>query len=136
MMDERPRNVWSKAVESFRALQLERLRSKDEILELYLNVVEWGEGIFGIEAASRFYFGKSALALTSEESARMAAVLPNPRKYRLTGDQRYVLNRAGVIYDIMVKRGIVIPEYEEVKEREEELPPAEDIPQTTAGKEE
>ncbi len=115
--------------------KMERILSKRRILELYLNVVEWGEGIFGIEAASRFYFGKSALALTSEESARMAAVLPNPRKYRPTGDQRYVLNRAGVIYDIMVKRGIVIPEYEEVKERGEELPPAEDVPHTTAGKE-
>jgi monofunctional biosynthetic peptidoglycan transglycosylase len=104
-------------------------------LELYLNVVEWGEGIFGIEAASRFYFGKSALALTPEESARMAAVLPNPRKYLATGSQPYVTNRARVIYDIMVKRGIVIHEYEEVQETEEELAPAEEVPQATTEKE-
>jgi len=58
----------------------------------------------------------------------LAAVLPNPRKYRPTGNQPYVMNRTRVIYDIMAKRGIVIPEYEEVKEREDELPPAENIP--------
>lgn len=116
--------------------KMERVLSKRRILELYLNVVEWGEGIFGIEAASRYYFGRPAFDLNPEESSRLAAVLPNPRKYRPTGGQPYVLNRTRVIYDIMVKRGIVIPEYEEVKEREEELPPAEEVPQTTAGKEE
>jgi len=115
--------------------KMERILSKRRILELYLNVVEWGEGIFGIEAASRFYFGKSALALTPEESARMAAVLPNPRKYRATGSQPYVTNRARVIYDIMVKRGIVIHEYEEIRETEEELAPAEEVPQATTEKE-
>ncbi len=116
--------------------RMERVLSKRRILELYLNVVEWGEGIFGIEAASRFYFGKPARDLNPEESARLAAVLPNPRKYRPTGSQPYVMNRTRVIYDIMVKRGIVIPEYEEVKEREEELPPAEEAPQATPEKEE
>ena len=116
--------------------KMERILSKRRILELYLNVVEWGEGIFGIEAASRFYFGKPAFDLNPEESARLAAVLPNPRTYRPTGSQPYVMNRTRVIYDIMVKRGIVIPEYEEVKEREEELAPAEEAPQATPEKEE
>ena len=116
--------------------RMERVLSKRRILELYLNVVEWGEGIFGIEAASRFYFGKPARDLNPEESARLAAVLPNPRKYRPTGNQPYVMNRTRVIYDIMAKRGIVIPEYEEVKETEEELPPVEEIRKITTGKEE
>ena len=113
--------------------KMERVLSKRRILELYLNVVEWGEGIFGIEAASRFYFGKPSRNLNPEESARLAAVLPNPRKYRPTGSQPYVMNRTRVIYDIMVKRGIVIPEYEEVEKVEEELLPEEEITQTITG---
>jgi monofunctional biosynthetic peptidoglycan transglycosylase len=116
--------------------RMERVLSKRRILELYLNVVEWGEGIFGIEAASRFYFGKPARDLNPEESARLAAVLPNPKKYRPTGNQPYVMNRTKVIYNIMVKRGIVIPEYDEVEETEGELPPAEEVPQATTGEEE
>ncbi|MBP1708790.1 MAG: hypothetical protein H6Q40_579, partial [Deltaproteobacteria bacterium] len=115
--------------------RMERVLSKRRILELYVNVVEWGEGIFGIEAASRFYYGKPARDLNPEESARLAAVLPNPRKYRPTGNQPYVMNRTRVIYDIMVKRGIVIHEYEEVQETEEELAPAEEVPQATTEKE-
>jgi len=59
--------------------------------------------------------------------------LPNPRKYRPTGSQPYVMNRARVIYDIMVKRGIVIPEYEEVEKVEEELLPEEEVTQTITG---
>ncbi len=94
--------------------KIERSLSKRRILELYLNVVEWGEGVFGIEAASRRYFGKSAMEVSPMEAARLVAVLPNPRKYNPAGDQKYVLNRSNVIYDIMVKRGIVVPEYEEV----------------------
>ena len=110
------RNPIRKIAEAAITWKMERVLSKRRILELYLNVVEWGEGIFGAEAASRHYFGKSSSALTPEEAARLAAVLPNPRKYNPTGDQRYVANRSGLIYSIMVKRGIVIPEYGEVTE--------------------
>jgi monofunctional biosynthetic peptidoglycan transglycosylase len=92
---------------------MEKVLSKKRILELYLNVVEWGEGIFGVDAASRHYFGKSSSELTPEEAARLAAVLPNPRKYNPVSDQRYVINRSNLIYSIMIQRGIVIPEYEE-----------------------
>ena len=94
--------------------------SKKRILELYLNVAEWGDkGIFGIEAAARHYYGKSASALGPEEAVRLAAVLPNPRKFNPLGDQRYVVNRSNLIYKIMVRRGIVVPEYEEVEESRE-----------------
>ncbi len=96
--------------------RMESVLSKKRILELYLNVAEWGEGIFGAEAASRHYYGKSAFELTPEEAARLASVLPNPRKYNPAADQRYVTNRSALIYSIMIQRRIVIPEYKEVTE--------------------
>jgi len=96
--------------------RMEKVLSKRRILELYLNVAEWGEGIFGVDAASRHYYGKSSSELTPEEAARLAAILPNPRRYSPVGDQRYVINRSNLIYSIMIQRGIVIPEYKEVTE--------------------
>ena len=96
--------------------RMEKVLSKKRILELYLNVAEWGEGIFGAEAASRHYFGKSSSELTPEEASRLAAILPNPRRYSPVGDQRYVINRSNLIYSIMLQRGIVIPEYKEETE--------------------
>ena len=101
--------------------RMEKVLSKRRILELYLNLVEWGEGIFGVEAASRHYYGKPSSELTPQEAARLAAVLPNPRKYNPVGDQRYVVNRSNAIYNIMIQRGIVIPEYEEATETNEIL---------------
>ncbi|VEH66080.1 monofunctional biosynthetic peptidoglycan transglycosylase [Rodentibacter pneumotropicus] len=62
---------------------LELSWSKKRILEIYLNIAEFGEGIFGIEAASRFYFNKSAKNLTQSEAALLAAVLPNPIIYKV-----------------------------------------------------
>jgi monofunctional biosynthetic peptidoglycan transglycosylase len=94
--------------------RMEKVLSKKRILELYLNVAEWGEEIFGAEAASKHYYGKSSSQLTPEEAARLASVLPNPRKYNPVGDQRYVTNRSNLIYSIMIQRGIVIPEYKEI----------------------
>ncbi len=92
--------------------RLENTLSKKRILEIYLNVAEWGDkGIFGIEAASRKYFGKSASDLTADEAARLACVLPNPRRYNPTGSSRYVEKRSGFIYRVMEKRGIVVPDY-------------------------
>jgi monofunctional biosynthetic peptidoglycan transglycosylase len=95
--------------------KIERTLSKRRIIELYLNVVEWGDGIYGAEAASRHYFGKSALELTPMEAARLSVVLPNPRRLNAAGDQRYVAVRATVVYEIMVRRGIVLPELEEAE---------------------
>ncbi|MBA4418599.1 MAG: monofunctional biosynthetic peptidoglycan transglycosylase [Syntrophus sp. (in: bacteria)] len=108
------KNPLRKIKEAVITWRLERALSKKRILELYLNVAEWGEGIFGIEAASRHYYGKPASTLNAEESARLAAVLPNPRRYRADGTSRYVEKRTRIIYDIMVRRGIVIPEYEDL----------------------
>jgi monofunctional biosynthetic peptidoglycan transglycosylase len=103
-----------KVSEALITWRMEKVLSKKRILELYLNVAEWGEGIFGVDAASRHYYGKSSSELTPEEAARLAAILPNPRRYSPVGDQRYVINRSNLIYSIMIQRGIVIPEYKEI----------------------
>jgi len=68
-----------KGLESYYTLWMEALLSKRRIMELYANVIEMGDGIYGVEAASRHYFGVTAKALTREQSATLAAVLPNPR---------------------------------------------------------
>lgn len=107
------KSLTRKISEALITWRMEKVLSKKRILELYLNVAEWGEGIFGAEAASRHYYGKSSSELSPEEAARLAAILPNPRRYTPVGDQRYVINRSNLIYNIMIKRGIVIPEYEE-----------------------
>jgi len=107
------KSLLRKGAEAWITWRMEKVLSKKRILELYLNEVEWGAGIFGAEAAARHYFGKSASELSPWEAARMAAVLPNPIKYNPAGEQRYVVNRSKIIYNIMIKRGIVAPEYEE-----------------------
>jgi monofunctional biosynthetic peptidoglycan transglycosylase len=89
-------------------------------MELYLNVVEWGDGIFGIEAAARKNYGKSAAELTAREAATLAAVIPNPHRYKPNGTSRYVENQSERIYQIMVRRGIVIPEYDDVISEKDE----------------
>ncbi len=113
-----------KLAEAVITWRMERTLSKRRILELYLNVAEWGEGLFGVEAASLAYFGKPASSLGPEEAARLAAVLPNPRRYKANGTAPFVERRARLIYRIMVRRGIVVKEYEEAAhEGEKESPP-------------
>ncbi|HUI98666.1 MAG TPA: monofunctional biosynthetic peptidoglycan transglycosylase [Usitatibacter sp.] len=75
------RTPWRKGEEALITVMIEHVMDKRRILELYLNVIEWGEGVFGAEAAARHYFGVSAAALSAEESARLAAMIPNPRFY-------------------------------------------------------
>jgi monofunctional glycosyltransferase len=110
------KNPIRKIREAIITWRMERTISKKRILELYLNLAEWGDrGIFGIEAASRHYYGKSASALGPEEASRLATVLPNPIKFNPLGNSSYVVNRSGLIYNIMVRRGIVVPEFEAVE---------------------
>ena len=111
------KNPLRKIEEAVITWRMEKILSKKRILELYLNVAEWGDmGIFGIDVAAGHYYGKSASSLTADESARLASVLPNPRRYNPLGDSKYVVNRSNLIYNIMIKRGIVVPQYEEVLE--------------------
>lgn len=75
------RSYWRKSEEALITLMLEAMLDKRRIFELYLNVIELGDGIFGIEAAAQRYFGIGAAALTAEQAARLAAMAPNPRYY-------------------------------------------------------
>jgi monofunctional biosynthetic peptidoglycan transglycosylase len=75
------RTPWRKAQEAMVTVMMESVMDKRRILEIYLNVIEWGDGVFGAEAASRHYFGVSSAALTPAQAARLAAMVPNPRFY-------------------------------------------------------
>jgi monofunctional biosynthetic peptidoglycan transglycosylase len=72
---------WRKAQEAAITLMIEALWSKRRIFEVYLNVIEWGNGVFGAEAAARHYYGISAAQLSAEQAARLAAMVPSPRFY-------------------------------------------------------
>ena len=75
------RTPWRKAEEALITVMLEHIMDKRRIFEIYLNVIEWGNGIFGAEAAARHYFHISAAQLTPEQAAKLAAMVPNPRYY-------------------------------------------------------
>lgn len=75
------RSPWRKGQEAIITLMLERVMTKRRILEIYLNVIEWGNGVFGAEAAARHYFRTSAANLGPGEAAWLAAIVPNPRYY-------------------------------------------------------
>ncbi len=98
------RNPLRKLREFLIARRLEAELSKRRILEIYLNVIEWGDGTYGVEAASRQYFNQSAAALTPEQAAMLAAVIINPRRYNaarpspwLVRRQQLILRRMGVV---------------------------------------
>ena len=75
------RSLFRKAREALITRSLEQHLTKERILEVYLNVAEWGQGVFGAEAAARHHFGKSAKELTLDEAALLAAIFPSPRRY-------------------------------------------------------
>ena len=75
------RTPWRKGEEAIITVMLEKMLSKQRILEIYLNVIEWGNGIFGAEAAARHYFKGSAASLNASQAAKLAAMVPNPRFY-------------------------------------------------------
>jgi len=91
------RNYLRKAQEFVLTLALERLLSKQRILEIYLNNVEWGAGIFGAEAAAQHYFKKSARQLTAPEAARLAVMLPAPKRFEKTPNSAYLAGRTRTI---------------------------------------
>jgi monofunctional biosynthetic peptidoglycan transglycosylase len=91
------RSYWRKAEEAVITVMLETLLPKRRILELYLNVVEWGTGLFGAEAAARRYFGVSAAQLSAEQAARLAAMAPNPRFYERNQGAPGLNRKIGII---------------------------------------
>ena len=90
-----------KGFEAWFTLLLEVGWPKRRILEVYLNIVEFGDGIFGVEAASRAYFGKGAKQLSSSEAALLAAVLPNPHRFKVKAPTPYILGRQAWILNQM-----------------------------------
>jgi monofunctional glycosyltransferase len=99
------KNPVRKIKEIFIAWMMEDELSKSRILELYLNLIEWGDGIFGAEAASLTYFGKHASDLNRDEAASMAAVIPSPLKNRPNLENRYLKYRRKIISARMAARG-------------------------------
>jgi monofunctional biosynthetic peptidoglycan transglycosylase len=91
------RTLVRKGQELVLTLLLEQLLGKRRILELYLNHVEWGEGVFGAEAAAQHYFRKPASRLTAYEAARLAVMLPRPRYYEKLPNSGYLADRASTI---------------------------------------
>jgi monofunctional glycosyltransferase len=86
-----------KGGEAWFALFIDGIWGKRRVMEQYLNTIEWGDGIFGAEAAARVRFGKHASELTEREAALLAAVLPNPHEWRLDPPSNYVSGRAGTL---------------------------------------
>jgi len=91
------RTVLRKGQELVLALMLEALLGKERILEIYLNHVEWGEGVFGAEAAARHYFRVGAERLAPAQAARLAVMLPAPKRFQKRPDSPYLLSRTAVI---------------------------------------
>jgi len=107
------RNPMRKVKEAVTALRLELALSKDRILELYLNVAEWGPGIWGVEAASRAYFAVPASRLTVEQAAELAATLPHPRTSNPTFRPERTLARRTLILARYRGVDVYIPPEEE-----------------------
>ena len=91
------RTLPRKAQEFALTLTLEMLLPKQRLLEIYLNNVEWGEGVFGAEAAAQHYFRKSASRLSTAEAARLAVMLPAPKRYERLASSAYLSGRAATI---------------------------------------
>ena len=91
------RTPWRKGEEAIITVMLEKMLSKQRILEIYLNVIEWGNGIFGAEAAARHYFKGTAATLNATQAAKLAAMIPNPRFYDAHKSTTYLNRRTATI---------------------------------------
>jgi monofunctional glycosyltransferase len=91
------RAFWRKAQEAAITVMIELIMDKRRILELYLNVIEWGDGVFGAEAAARHHYGISAAQLGPEQAARLAAMVPSPRRYSPGRNTAYLERRTATI---------------------------------------
>jgi monofunctional biosynthetic peptidoglycan transglycosylase len=101
-----PNRSWlRKGLEAYLTFLIELLWDKRRIMEVYLNIVELGEGVYGVPSASQLYFKKSALALTASEAALIATALPNPLVYRLDSPSNYMHNRANWVQKQMGNLG-------------------------------
>src|SRR5690606_32440418 len=111
------RNYIRKGFEVYFTFLIEILWSKERIMEVYLNSIEMGNGVYGAEAASQFWFHKAAKNLTKDEAAAIGAILPNPRKYIANPPSNYVSKRKAWIKEQMSFYGNLDYEDEEVKSK-------------------
>jgi monofunctional biosynthetic peptidoglycan transglycosylase len=95
------RTPWRKAEETLITLMIENVMSKRRIFEIYLNIIEWGNGVFGAEAAARYYYGVSAANLGPEQAARLAAMVPKPRFYDKVRETPLLERRTSIILNRM-----------------------------------
>ncbi|CAH1075803.1 monofunctional biosynthetic peptidoglycan transglycosylase [Candidatus Nitrotoga sp. 1052] len=91
------RTPWRKAEEVLITVMLEQMMTKQRIFEIYLNVIEWGNGVFGAEAAARYYYRVSAAQLSATQAAKLAAMVPNPRYYDQHREARGMLRKTQII---------------------------------------
>ena len=91
------RTPWRKLEEATITVMLEKMMDKERIFEIYLNVIEWGNGVFGAEAAARHYYNVSAAQLSAPQAAKLAAMVPNPRYYDLHREARGLLRKTDII---------------------------------------
>ncbi|OFZ67660.1 MAG: monofunctional biosynthetic peptidoglycan transglycosylase [Betaproteobacteria bacterium RBG_16_56_24] len=95
------RTPWRKLEEAAITLMLEAVMDKERIFEIYLNIIEWGNGVFGAEAAARHYYDTSAAYLSAGQAARLAAMVPNPRYYDRHREAPGLLLKTGIILERM-----------------------------------
>ena len=91
------KTLWRKAQEAAITLMLEKVMSKRRILEIYLNIIEWGNGVFGIQAAAHHYYDISAAALTAKQAAYLASMVTNPRYYDENRASAHLLKKSEII---------------------------------------
>lgn len=101
------RSMVRKVFEVYFVYLIEALWGKRRILEVYANMIEWGDGVYGVEAASRLYFAQAAEQLSAEQASRLAAVVPNPRRFSVTTPSNYTKKRTAFIRGRM--GGVAIP---------------------------
>jgi monofunctional biosynthetic peptidoglycan transglycosylase len=101
------RTPWRKFEELILAMRLERSLTKRRILELYLNTIEWGEGVYGVDAAARYWFGAGAGALDASQSIRLAAVIINPRRFSPVTPNERIEARIHLIASRLRRRGAI-----------------------------
>lgn len=101
------RTYWRKLQEAWIALLMETMLSKERILEIYLNIVEWGPGIFGIQEAGKYWFGKSTQELSAKESVQLAMILSNPLSRDPKNPSSYVEGLSNHLLTILAGKGLI-----------------------------
>jgi monofunctional biosynthetic peptidoglycan transglycosylase len=99
------RNYFRKGLEAYFTLLIETFWSKERIIEVYLNIIEFGDGIYGVQEASRYYFQKNAKDISRKQAAQLAVILPNPRKYKVHKESAYMQRQVNWTIDQMRRWG-------------------------------